>query len=497
MHLNETVTRSGALAAHLPKGLIGEERLARMAAAGERRAFEEIFARYHQELYRYCRAILGEAQDAHDALQSTMAIAMRTLPREERRVALRAWLYRVAHNEAVSILRRRQSPVDLGSIPEPAGPGVDLQAEERERLARLVADLHELPERHRGALVMRELSGLSYHEIATVIGASEGAARQVVYEARESMRELELGREMECESVRRALSERDGRVLRGRRLRAHLKACRSCSDYRAGISQRRVDLGALSPPLGPAAASTLLAGLLGGAGNGGTVGASGVVAGGAGGGAAALGGGGAALGGSAALKAVSIVSALAIGTGAAGATGVVHLPPVIGGPNAPPAASSVSGAGAATAAGATAAHQFNAGASAGATHASPPVADAHRGHTSGSNTSATDRGRDTSQPDGDAVTPATDSAETDATTDGSETSTDSVDGQPSPDSSGESAETPPSTNSQSTLHSQSSTHSHGQYAGGSSASTSEQEELQSAEAQPDSSLVEGDADADA
>jgi DNA-directed RNA polymerase specialized sigma24 family protein len=98
MHLNETVTRSGALAAHLPKGLIGEERLARMAAAGERRAFEEIFARYHQELYRYCRAILGEAQDAHDALQSTMAIAMRTLPREERRVALRAWLYRVAHN---------------------------------------------------------------------------------------------------------------------------------------------------------------------------------------------------------------------------------------------------------------------------------------------------------------------------------------------------------------------------------------------------------------
>jgi RNA polymerase sigma factor (sigma-70 family) len=496
MHLNETVTRSGALAAHLPKGLIGEERLARMAAAGERRAFEEIFTRYHQELYRYCRAIVGQAQDAHDALQSTMAIAMRSLPREERRVALRAWLYRVAHNEAVSILRRRQSPVDLDSIPEPAGPGVDLQAEERERLGRLVADLQELPERHRGALIMRELSGLSYREIAIAIGASEGAARQVVYEARESLREVELGREMECESVRRALSERDGRVLRGRRLRAHLKACRSCSDYRAGISQRRADLGALCPPLAPAAASTLLAGLVGGAGNGGTVGASGVLAGSAGGGAAALGGGGAALGGSAALKAASIVSALALGTGAAGATGVVDLPLTGGGDNNSPAASAASGAGAAAdAAGTTAAHHSTADWAATPSHASRLGADAGRSGTSGSNTSATHLDRDTSQPETDAAAPGTESAETDATTDGTETTDAAAESQSSTESDGQSTSTSPTTDSESTPHSQSSTHSHGQNAGG-SASAPGQLQSEESHAKPQGGADDADATVD-
>lgn len=336
MHLNETVTPSGGLAARLPMGLLGEERLARMAAKGERRAFEAIFERYHQELYRYCRAIVGEPQDAHDALQSTMAIAMRSLPQEEHRVALRAWLYRVAHNESISILRRRHSPVDVDSLPEPSGPGADICAEDRERVSRLVSDLQELPERHRGALVMRELSGLGYAEIGKAIDCSDAAARQVVYEARESLRELEIGREMECESARRMLSERDGRLLRGRRLRAHLSACTACSDYQAAIGQRRSDLGALAPALAPTAAASMLAAVLGGVGNGGSAGAAGAIAGTAGGGAAAL-------GGSAALKAASILSVVVLGAGTAGVAGVVHFPSIGGGHNSAATASAESG----------------------------------------------------------------------------------------------------------------------------------------------------------
>jgi hypothetical protein len=196
-----------------------------------------------------------------------------------------------------------------------------------------VEDLRSLPERHRSALVMRELSGLSYAEIGNVIEASEGAARQVVYEARESLREVEMGRAMECESVRRLLSERDGRVRRGRRLRAHLGACNRCRDYERAIEQRRADLSALSPPLAPAAASSLLASLVGGSAKGGGALGSGTIASGAG--AATVGGGGAAVGGSAALKAASILSVVAIGAGA-GVADVGHLP-IAGGDSSTPA----------------------------------------------------------------------------------------------------------------------------------------------------------------
>ncbi len=85
-----------------------DERLAKRAAAGDSSAFETLFKRYQQPLYRYCRAILTEPVDAEDAVQATMVKALRALPGERREIALRPWLYRVAHNESISILRARR-----------------------------------------------------------------------------------------------------------------------------------------------------------------------------------------------------------------------------------------------------------------------------------------------------------------------------------------------------------------------------------------------------
>src|SRR4029077_13264114 len=102
-----------------------------------------------------------------------------------------------------------------------------------------------LPDRQRGALVMRELSDMDYGEIATALGTSGGAARQSVYEARVALQEMSEGRDMECDSVRQTLSEGDGRLLRGRGVRAHLRGCEGCRDFQAAISQRRADLRAL------------------------------------------------------------------------------------------------------------------------------------------------------------------------------------------------------------------------------------------------------------
>jgi RNA polymerase sigma factor (sigma-70 family) len=322
---------------------LGDNQLARLATDRDPRAFEAIYARYHQELYRYCRALVGNAADAEDALQGTMAAALRSLPGETRQIALRPWLYRVAHNEAISIVRRRQPVVDGDQMREGTAEGVEAEAESRQRLRQLVADLGALPDRQRSALVMRELSGLSYDEIGAALDASAHAARQTVYEARFALAELESGREMDCDEARSLISARDGRILRGRRLRAHLRGCDPCREFRAAIRRRRLDLRAIAPPLPAVAAAKVLAGVVGGSGGAGTA------AGGAGGGAvgaAAVSGGGAAAGAggavssgglagaiaaSAGVKAASIAAAVAIGAGAAGATGVVKLPLIGGG----------------------------------------------------------------------------------------------------------------------------------------------------------------------
>ena len=329
MATGEAAAHALRLSPRAPLRLLGDERLAGLARRGDQRAFETIFRRYHQELYRFCRAILADPHEAQDALQSTMEAALRALPDEERRIALRPWLYRVAHNESISILRRRPAVVDP-ALPEPPEPAADSRAEPRERLRQLVADLDSLPDRQRVALVMRELSGLGYPEIAQALAASEAAARQVVYEARLALREVAQGREMECDEVRRALSERDGRILRARRMRAHLRACETCRDFRAGISRRRSDLQALCPPLPVGVASGLFAAVAGEVGKAGIEAAGPTAAGalGAGGGAAGTGLGVAttSIGSSAALKATSIAAAVTIGAGAAGVAGPVHVP---------------------------------------------------------------------------------------------------------------------------------------------------------------------------
>jgi RNA polymerase sigma factor (sigma-70 family) len=349
MSVSETAASAASPPLWMTRGLVGDAHLARLAMHGDPRAFEAIFERFHQELYRYCRAILGDSDEAQDALQSTMASALRSLPGDSRQIALRPWLYRVAHNEAISILRQRATNLNLDRLSEQVAPSADSEAELRERLRDLVADLDALPERQRSALVMRELSGLSYAEIGAALTASEGAARQAVYEARVALQELKAGRDMECEGIRRALSERDGRALRGRRLRAHLRACEACRDFEAGISQRRSDLQALCPPLPALAASGLLTALLGQGGTGGVGTATGAVAGAgtatgtvagggvatgtvAGGGAAGVAGAaGTAIAGSAAVKGASVVAAIVIGAGAVGVSGAVHLP-LVGGP---------------------------------------------------------------------------------------------------------------------------------------------------------------------
>jgi RNA polymerase sigma factor (sigma-70 family) len=297
--------------------VFSDDRLTRRAAGGDERAFAAIFDRYHQRLYRYCLAIVGDPQDAQDALQNTMVKVLRALPGEERKLELKPWLYRIAHNESIELLRRRRETRPLDDM-ELASPGGSLaeEAMTRDRLRRLFTDLDQLPERQRGALVMRELAGLDFAEIGAAFGTSPAVARQTLYEARLSLRQMDEGRAMSCATVTKILSDGDGRIGRRRDVRAHLRTCTSCRRFREEIEGRERDLAALAP-LPAVAAAGLLQGLLGGHGAG-----SGSLAGALGGGAAKT------LGTSAALKGAATVAVVAaIGVGAADRGGLVDVVP--------------------------------------------------------------------------------------------------------------------------------------------------------------------------
>jgi RNA polymerase sigma factor (sigma-70 family) len=241
---------------------MNDERLARRAAAGDKAAFEAIFRRYHQDLYRYCLATVGNPQDAQDALQNTMVKALQSLPGERREIKLKPWLYRVARNESIETLRRRREGVELDADREASNWEIAESAATRERLRQLFADLEELPERQRSALVMREMGGLDFDEIGASFGTSPAVVRQTLYEARLSLRQMDEGREMSCETVMKALSDADGRVTRRRDLRAHLRGCASCRAFRGEIAERRGELAAIAPlPL--ALSAGLLEGVIG------------------------------------------------------------------------------------------------------------------------------------------------------------------------------------------------------------------------------------------
>jgi RNA polymerase sigma factor (sigma-70 family) len=297
----------------MPLAMLGDERLARLVADGHERAFSALFARYHQQLYRYCHSMVRHEADAQDALQSTFTAALVALRRSQRDAPLRPWLFRIAHNESVSLLRRRRPGDELSEDMASLTPSVEDAAHDRVRLAQLVADLQMLPERQRGALVMRELGGLSHEDVSQALGISLGAAKQTVFEARKALQEFAEGRAMHCEEIQRTISDRDGRALRGRRVRAHLRDCSTCSAFATAIPERRTALMALSPALPALAASGLLARITGT-------------------GSLHHGGGGSLLAGATGKSMGIVVSAKTLATGAAivataaaGATGAVEL----------------------------------------------------------------------------------------------------------------------------------------------------------------------------
>jgi RNA polymerase sigma factor (sigma-70 family) len=165
-----------------------DARLVDLTRDGNERAFEAIVQRYGRPLLRYCSRILPPAR-AEDAVQQAFLSAHRAIHAGDAELNLRPWLYRIAHNSALNQLR--QNGFDHEEMSEEIdGVETPPQAFERgERLRSVVAAVRDLPERQRDAIVLQAMEGRSYEEIAEELGVSDGAVRQLLNRARNTLRE--------------------------------------------------------------------------------------------------------------------------------------------------------------------------------------------------------------------------------------------------------------------------------------------------------------------
>ncbi len=166
-----------------------DERLTELARHGSDAAFETLVTRYRRSLVGHCGRVLGHA-DAEEAVQNALVNAHHALRRGDSVRSIGPWLHAIAHNAALNILRSRASRRECAyTDPHQLHQRHDPAVEHREELRELVEVMQALPLRQRDAIVMRELEGLSYDEIAARLGSSSGAVRQLLNRARHSIRE--------------------------------------------------------------------------------------------------------------------------------------------------------------------------------------------------------------------------------------------------------------------------------------------------------------------
>jgi RNA polymerase sigma factor (sigma-70 family) len=165
-----------------------DSRLVELARAGEERAFEALVQRYRCSLLAYCRQITTSETNAEDVLQQALLQAwMALFPRSVEVRDPRAWLYRIAHNVAVSSMR--------GAVPEtfavaepPGGSGADDEVERRLAVRDALASIASLPEPQRQVMLSTALEGRSHEEVAQALGLSHDAVRGLIYRARSALR---------------------------------------------------------------------------------------------------------------------------------------------------------------------------------------------------------------------------------------------------------------------------------------------------------------------
>ena len=231
--------------------LRSDEQLLALFRAGSEEAFGAIHERYRQRLFAYVRQMLsaGPRQDAEDVMQDVFVRAYGALRADDREVNLRAWLYRVAHNRCIDHLRRpTPPPAEIFEMSrKPLHDPIE-EAQRREDLAHLVEDVGRLPEQQRSALLMREIDGMSYADLAAALDVTVPAVKSLLVRARVGLVEAAEARDADCCEIRDDLmASYDRGVKASGRARKHMRSCSGCREYRETLRGMRRSFAALTP----------------------------------------------------------------------------------------------------------------------------------------------------------------------------------------------------------------------------------------------------------
>ncbi len=230
--------------------LQSDERLIALTRRGNHAAFEVVCARYQSRLLAFCRHMLGSREDAEDVLQEVFAAAFNAVLADEREINVRPWLYRIARNRSLNHLRR-VSPVGVDTMDihfADSGLSTTDKVMRRENFRELIADVQDLPETQRTALLLREIDALSYEQIAQAMETTVPSVKSLLVRARISLAEAAEARKLSCEEVRLELGEvAEGILKLSTPARRHVRGCERCRSFRKHLRDNNRALAAIMP----------------------------------------------------------------------------------------------------------------------------------------------------------------------------------------------------------------------------------------------------------
>jgi RNA polymerase sigma factor (sigma-70 family) len=226
--------------------------LARRAGRGDQAAYAELYERHAPGLLSFVQQYVGDRAAAEDVVQQTFLAAFRTLSGGTAIEHPRAWLYHVARNNALTVVRDRRPAALERALEEDLldrAAAVPAQIEQREALQEVVRDIVALPAQQRAALALFEIADLSQAEIAEALDCTPAQVKALVFQARTSLVGRRDARSASCASVREKLVAARGGAFNQRVLRHHLRHCEPCTVFRNELRDRRRRVALLLPIL--------------------------------------------------------------------------------------------------------------------------------------------------------------------------------------------------------------------------------------------------------
>ncbi|MCF0234955.1 MAG: sigma-70 family RNA polymerase sigma factor [Thermoguttaceae bacterium] len=181
---------------------MNDEELIDKTLSGDKNAFGKLAQKYQDRVYNLALSIVGNSEDAMDVAQETFLQALAHLDKFRKSSSFYTWLYRIAYNGAVGLLRRRKKVASLDRLVEEAGVFCEARSESpdanvrrEDDVATLREALAKLPDEYRQSIILREIDGLNYEEIAETLKIPTGTVRSRLHRARQALRES-LGRRL-------------------------------------------------------------------------------------------------------------------------------------------------------------------------------------------------------------------------------------------------------------------------------------------------------------